>query len=213
MRYRELGTTGVSVSALGFGCMRLPTLGKPNEIDYPAAAELLHYAIDNGVNYVDTAWFYHAETFGQPGASEPFVGEALSGGWRERVNLATKLPQQIVRERADMDRFLEQQLERLQTDHLDFYLVHGLNGPSWDRMVDLGVREFLDTARADGRIRYPAFSFHGDAPDVSSHHRRVRRWAFGQMQFNYMDTEYPGGLRGSALCRRQGRRGRDHGAT
>jgi hypothetical protein len=183
--------------------MRLPTLGKPNLIDYDKAAELLHHAIDSGVNYVDTAWFYHAETFGQPGASEPFVGEALSGGWRERVHLATKLPQQICREADDMERFLEQQLERLQTDHLDFYLVHGLNGSAWDRMDALGVRDFLDAARADGRIRYPAFSFHGDAEDFP----RILDaydWAFGQIQFNYMDTEYQAGHAGLRYAAEKG---------
>jgi predicted aldo/keto reductase-like oxidoreductase len=206
MLYRELGTTGEKVSILGFGCMRLPLIGaasggdrpaaaKASEIDYPAATELLHHAIQHGVNYVDTAWFYHAESFGQPGASEPFVGEALSGGWRDRVNLATKLPQQIVREADDMERFLEAQLERLQTDHLDFYLVHGLNGQAWDRMVGLGVTAFLDAARADGRIRYPAFSFHGQAPDFP---RIIDAydWAFGQLQYNYMDTEYQAGYSG-----------------
>ncbi len=203
MLYRELGSTGEKVSILGFGCMRLPTLGKPNEIDYDAATELLHHAIERGVNYVDTAWFYHAENFGQPGASEPFVGEALSGGWRERVNLATKLPQQIVREADDMERFLEAQLERLKTDHLDFYLVHGLNGAAWDRMVGLGVVDFLDRVRADGRIRYPAFSFHGDAPDFP----RIidgYDWAFGQLQFNYMDTEYQAGLAGLRYAAEKG---------
>jgi len=161
MRYRALGQTGVDVSALGFGCMRLPTLGAPDKIDEAASERLLREAVEQGVNYVDTAWFYHAPAFGQAGQSEPFVGRALSGGWRDRVQLATKLPQQIIRAREDMERFLVRQLERLQTDHIDFYLVHGLDGDAWDRMRDLGVREFLDGARSRGLIRFPAFSFHG----------------------------------------------------
>ncbi|HEY5506356.1 MAG TPA: aldo/keto reductase, partial [Coriobacteriia bacterium] len=185
MLYRTMGSTGVEVSALGFGCMRLPVIGaKAQDIDYPLATEMIHHAIENGVNYVDTAWFYHAENFGQPGQSEPFVGQALSGGWRERVNLATKLPQQILKTREDMDVFLNRQLERLQTDHIDFYLIHGLTGEAWDRVRDLGVLEFLDKAREDGRIRFPAFSFHGQAADfpriIDSYD-----WAFGQIQYNY----------------------------
>jgi uncharacterized protein len=196
MRYRTLGRTGVDVSVLGFGCMRLPTLGAPDRIDEPAATKLLHDAIDSGVNYVDTAYFYHATSFGQAGSSEPFVGRALSGGWRERVNLATKLPQQIVRTREDMDRFLSEQLGRLQTDHIDFYLVHGLNGDSWDRMRDLGVREFLDGARERGLIRFPAFSFHGAAADFPRIIDEYDGWAFGQLQYNYMDIDYQAGHAG-----------------
>ncbi len=196
MRYRSLGRTGVDVSALGFGCMRLPTLGAPDRIDEEAATRLLHDAIDRGVNYVDTAWFYHATSFGQAGQSEPFVGRALSGGWRDRVNLATKLPQQLTHTREDMDRFLEQQLERLRTDHIDFYLVHGLNGETWDRIRDLGVREFMDGARERGLIRFPAFSFHGPAADFPRIIDEYDGWAFGQMQFNYMDIDYQAGLNG-----------------
>ena len=196
MLYRTMGSTGVEVSALGFGCMRLPVIGgKAQDIDYPVATEMLHHAIENGVNYVDTAWFYHAENFGQPGQSEPFVGQALSGGWRERVNLATKLPQQILKNREDMDVFLDRQLERLQTDHIDFYLIHGLTGEAWDRVRELGVLEFLDKARDDGRIRFPAFSFHGQAADfpriIDSYD-----WAFGQIQYNYMDVDYQAGHAG-----------------
>ncbi len=196
MLYRSIGKTGVEASILGFGCMRLPVIGgKPDQIDYPAATELLHYAIDNGVNYVDTAYFYHGKDFGSKGESEPFVGEALSGGWRERVNLATKLPVFILKAREDMDRFLAEQLERLQTDHLDFYLLHGLNGDSFDRVVSLGVFEFLDKAREQGLIRFPAFSYHGTAEDF----RRVvdaYDWAFAQIQYNYVDTTYQAGLEG-----------------
>ena len=196
MQYRALGKTGFDASVLGFGCMRLPTLGAPDRIDEPAATRLLRDAIDKGVNYVDTAWFYHAAVFGQQGQSEPFVGRALSGGWRGRVRLATKLPQQIVRTRADMDRFLEEQLTRLQTDWLDYYLVHGLDGESWDRMKQLGVREFLDAARARGLIRFPAFSFHGRRDDFPRIVDEYDGWAFGQLQYNYMDIDFQAGRHG-----------------
>jgi predicted aldo/keto reductase-like oxidoreductase len=196
MLYRRIGTTGVEASILGFGCMRLPVIGgKPQDIDREAATAMLHRAIEGGVNYVDTAWFYHAEQFGQPGQSEPFVGEALAGGWRDRVHLATKLPQQLLKSRDEMDRFLEKQLKRLQTDHIDFYLVHGVTGETWDKAAGLGVLEFLDSARADGRIKHPAFSYHGKAADFS---RVVDAydWAFAQIQYNYMDIDYQAGHAG-----------------
>jgi len=201
MQYRKLGKTGVKVSALGFGCMRLPTLGAPDRIDEAAAAGLLHRAIEAGVNYIDTAWFYHAAVSMTAGASEPFVGRALAakapgGGWRERVHLATKLPQQIIKTREEMDDFLARQLERLQTDHIDFYLVHGLNGDSWNRMRDLGVREFLDHARKSGLIRHAAFSFHGKKEDFLRIIDEYDGWAFGQIQYNYIDTDYQAGLSG-----------------
>jgi uncharacterized protein len=197
MLYREIGTTGVKASILGFGCMRLPIIDhKPNLIDYPKATELLHYAIDHGVNYVDTAYFYHGVTMGQRGESEPFVGEALSGGWRERVNLATKMPLFFLKERAQMDTFLAEQLGRLQTDHLDFYLLHGLNGETWDRMCALGVREFLDGAIDAGLIRFPAFSYHGNKEDFKRVCDGYDKWAFGQIQYNYMDTDFQAGYDG-----------------
>jgi predicted aldo/keto reductase-like oxidoreductase len=196
MLYRPIGSTGVEASVLGYGCMRLPVIdGRSECVDKPKATELLHYAIDHGVNYVDTAYFYHAEHFGEAGESEPFVGEALEGGWRDRVTLATKMPLWFIKSPDDLDRYLEEQLVRLRTDHIDFYLLHGLNGETWDRMRDLGVREFLDKARADGRIRFPAFSFHGSAVDFP---RIVDEygWAFGQIQYNYMDVDYQAGHAG-----------------
>ena len=204
MRYRQLGKTGVDLSILGFGCMRLPTIGdKPEKIDYSQATELLHFAIDQGVNYVDTAYFYHAAVFGQRGESEPFVGEALAGGWRKKVHLATKLPLFIVRQREQMDAFLTEQLERLKTDYFDFYLLHGLNGAMWDRMRDLGVREFMDKKKAEGTIRFPAFSFHGKAGDF------IRicdeyDWAFAQIQYNYMDRDFQAGYTGLAYAADKG---------
>jgi len=176
--------------------MRLPTLGAPDRIDEAAAAKLLRDAIEAGVNYIDTAWFYHSAVSMAAGESEPFVGRALSGEWRERIHLATKLPQQLVKTREDMDDFLARQLERLQTEHIDFYLVHGLNGESWNRMRDLGVREFLDTARKRGLIRHAAFSFHGAKEDFPRIIDEYDGWAFGQIQYNYVDTEYQAGISG-----------------
>src|ERR1035437_10123753 len=111
MLYRQLGKTEIELSILGFGCMRLPMIdNKPEKIDYTKATQMLHYAIDQGVNYVDTAYFYHAAIFGQRGESEPFVGEALSGGWRKKVHLATKLPLFLLREKEQMEAFLKEQL-------------------------------------------------------------------------------------------------------
>jgi hypothetical protein len=196
MLYRQLNRTGIDLSILGFGCMRLPTIdNKPDKINYPEATRMLHYAIDNGVNYVDTAYFYHSSVFGQRGESEPFVGEALSGGWRKKVNLATKMPLFNLRKKEQMDTFLEEQLGRLKTDYLDFYLLHGLNGETWDRMKDLGVCEFMDKKVAEGKFRFPSFSFHGKAEDF------IRicdeyKWTFAQIQYNYMDTDFQAGYKG-----------------
>ncbi|MCX7026391.1 MAG: aldo/keto reductase [Spirochaetes bacterium] len=198
MQYRRLGKTGLDVSALGFGCMRLPTLGAPEKIDEKEATKLLHRAIEAGVNYIDTAWFYHAASQGQAGASEPFVGRALSGTWRDRVQLATKLPQQILKVREEMDGFLEQQLERLATDHIDLYLIHGLNGKAWDRMRDLGVREFLEKAKHRGLIGHLGFSFHGEKDDFTRIVDEYSGWEFCQIQYNYLDTENQAGRAG--LC-------------
>lgn len=196
MLYRSFGRTGEDVSILGFGCMRLPILeGKRDHINVPLATRMLHYAIDNGVNYVDTAFPYHGTSFQAPGMSETFVGEALSGGYRDRVMLATKLPPWVVETQADMDSVLAGQLERLRTDHVDCYLLHGLHEATWQKMLDVGALEFLDAALADGRIRYAGFSFHDKVPlfkkIVDSYD-----WTFCQMQYNYMDEQYQAGLEG-----------------
>lgn len=206
MRHLPLGSTGIRVPALGFGCMRLPTLGCADRIDEPATTRLLHDAIEKGATWVDTAWFYHGRSFTEPGESEPAVGRALSGGWRGRVQLATKLPQQLVRARPDMDRFLEQQLERLRTDHIDFYLLHSLDGEAWDRMRDLGVREFLEGAQRRGLVGRAAFSFHGHVDDFRRIVDEYDGWAFAQLQLNYVDTEFQAGMAGlrHALARNLG---------
>ncbi len=188
MLYRKNPKNGDELSILGFGAMRLP-LKEDMTIDEPRATKQVRYAIDNGVNYVDTAWPYHM------GESEPFLGRALVDGYREKVKLATKLPQWMVKKPEDMDKFFNAQLERLNTDHIDYYLIHGLNGKSWNQMKELGVTEFLDTAKADGRIINAGFSFHGNgkdfAPIVDGYD-----WNFCQIQYNYMDERNQAGTEG-----------------
>lgn len=187
MLYRTMPANGDRLSILGFGCMRLPTAD--GRIDEPRATRQIRHAIDSGVNYVDTAWPYHA------GEGEPFVGRALAGGYREKVKLATKLPCWMVNTAADMERFLNLQLERLNSTHIDYYLVHGLNGGAWERMAALGVLEFLDRAKADGRIVNAGFSFHGELPDFK---RIVDAcpWVMCQIQYNFLDEVRQAGTEG-----------------
>jgi hypothetical protein len=195
MLYRQAGKTGQKLSILGFGCMRLPIIGdKAHLIDENKAQAMVDYAIRSGVNYFDTAYIYHSEVPFQPGMSELFLGKALKRD-RQNIHLATKLPSWFVESRADMDRFLDQQLERLQTDHIDFYLVHGLSGEMWDKVSKLGVTEFLDAALADGRIRHAGFSFHDDAPAFKPI-VDAYDWSFCQIQYNFMDEDYQAGSAG-----------------
>ncbi len=158
MLYRKVPQKGDELSVLGFGCMRLP-VKENGTIDEERATRQIRYAIDHGVNYIDTAWPYHM------GKSELFLGRALADGYREKIKLATKLPSWIIKSREDMDRILNAQLERLRTDHIDYYLVHGLVGLLWDKMEKLEVLDFLDRAKADGRIVNAGFSFHGTVDD------------------------------------------------
>lgn len=187
MLYRKVPKNGDELSILGFGCMRLPE--KDGKIDEPRATRQIRSAIDRGVNYVDTAWPYHA------GESEPLLGKALKDGYRERVKLATKLPSFLVKSREDMDRYLNAQLKKLDTDHIDYYLVHTLNGPLWEAMVNFGIHDFLDKAKADGRIVNAGFSFHGLPEDFN---RIVDGypWDFCQIQYNYLDEKYQAGTAG-----------------
>ena len=200
MPLRPFGRTGEQVSILGFGAMRLPFLdGKRECIDVPLATEMLHYALDHGVNYVDTAFPYHGASFDEtPGNSEGFIGDAVAnGGYRDKVLLATKLPPWVVKSREDMDRILKGQLERMRTDRIDCYLVHGIGEKAWRKLADLGLVDFLDKAKADGRIRYAGFSFHDDpptfAPIVDAYD-----WDFCQIQYNFLDVDYQAGAAGLA---------------
>ncbi|MGQ9629669.1 MAG: aldo/keto reductase [bacterium] len=190
MRFRRFGKLEWKVSALGFGCMRLPTRGESANIDEPEATKMLRYAIDQGVNYVDTAYGYHG------GNSERFVGRALKDGYRERVKLATKLPTWLVKAPEDFDRCLNEQLEKLQTDHVDFYLLHALNKDRWPKMRDLGVIEWAEGAMADGRIGHLGFSFHDKHDTFREIVDAYDGWTFCQIQYNYMNEEEQAGTKG-----------------
>jgi predicted aldo/keto reductase-like oxidoreductase len=196
MLYRKMNKAAPELSILGFGCMRLP-LRENGQIDEEHATRMLRYAIDNGVNYVDTAYPYHN------GESEPFVGRALFGGYREKVYLATKLPSWLITSQEDMDKYLNEQLSRLKTDSIDFYLVHGLSRAFWENVSKLGVTDFLDNAIADGRICNAGFSFH-DNVSVFKEIVDAYDWTFAQIQYNYMDEHYQAGTEGLEYAAKKG---------
>ncbi|HPE68671.1 MAG TPA: aldo/keto reductase [Thermotogota bacterium] len=198
MEQKEFGRSGKKVSLLGFGCMRLPILnGEESNINEPLATQMLRLAIDGGVNYIDTAYPYHQEK------SEPFVGRALSDGYREKVFLATKSPVWKVEKREDFDRFLDEQLSRLQTSWVDMYLLHALHRKSWEKIQNLGALDFLQEKIQQGKIRYAGFSFH-DEREVFMDILEAFDWDFCQIQLNYMDTEYQAGLKGYEAARSKG---------
>ena len=188
MLYRKMPKTKEPLSALGFGCMRLPVL-TDGKIDEKRAIDQIRHAIDQGVNYIDTAWPYHG------GQSEPLVGKALCDGYRDKAYIATKLPSWMVRDRAHMDEFLEAQLKLLQTDQIDYYLIHNLAGPMWDRLKQRQVLEFLDRAKQSGKIKYAGFSFHGRVDDFQTIVDDYS-WEFCQIQYNYLDEFHQAGTQG-----------------
>jgi predicted aldo/keto reductase-like oxidoreductase len=194
MQYREFGQIDFRPSVLN------DDEGKPDfkRIDYPLATEMLHRAIEAGVNYVDTAWMYHEDT------SEVWLGEALKGGYRERVMVASKMPVWNVKKPDDFDRILGIQLERLQDDHIDFYLLHGLDADHWQTVLEQGQLESAERALADGRIRHLGFSFHGLYEDFETIVAATDLWEFVQIQFNYMDEDYQAGRKGLELAAGKG---------
>ncbi|MGD0940262.1 MAG: aldo/keto reductase [Terracidiphilus sp.] len=202
MQYREFGRLDWRVSALGFGCMRFPTADgerlSPN-IAEAEAVRMVRHAIDCGVNYLDTAYPYHG------GQSEIVVGRALMDGYREKVKLATKLPVWMVESEADFDRLLNEQLAKLQTDHIDFYLLHALSHTRWhDVVLKQKLLDRAEAALADGRIRHLGFSFHDEYEGFVEIVDGTDLWSFCQIQYNYMDTETQAGTRGLKLAADKG---------
>jgi predicted aldo/keto reductase-like oxidoreductase len=199
MKYRKFGHLDWEVAVLGFGAMRLPTIGNdPSHVDEPQAIEMIRYAIDHGINYLDTAYPYHEKH------SEIVVGKALLNGYREKVKLATKLPSWLVESPDDFDRFLDEQLEKLQTDHIDFYLLHALNSTRWPKLRDWEVLNWAESALTDGRIHYLGFSFHDDYTLFKDIVNATDRWTFCQIQYNFMDIEYQAGIKGLQYAANKG---------
>ena len=196
MEMRRMDKLGIETSLLGFGCMRFPVNGE-GKIDRPRAQEMLDKAIAAGVNYIDTAYPYHN------GESEPFVGEALKKYDRSSLYIATKLPVWMVNSVEDAERIFNEQLEHLQSDYVDFYLLHAMGRERFEAMRDLGVIDRLAQLKEEGKIKYLGFSFH-DSYEVFEEMIHYRDWDFCQIQLNYMDTEEQAGLKGYQLATDKG---------
>jgi len=171
--------------------MRLPTVGGDHaQIDEAEATRMIHYAIDHGVNYFDTAYGYHG------GNSERFLGRALKGGYREKVRVATKMPTNEVKEYADFDRLLNEQLSKLDLPYIDFYLLHGLRKDRWDAVHGLGYISWAEKALADGRVRHLGFSFHDSYEALKAIIDDFGGWTMCQIQYNYMNEQVQAGTEG-----------------
>ncbi|MDR1573949.1 MAG: aldo/keto reductase [Clostridiales Family XIII bacterium] len=196
MQYRINPKSGDRLSVLGFGCMRFPR-GFAARIDVEKTEKLILSAIDRGVNYFDTAYIY--------GGSETALGEILRrNGVRESIFLATKLPYGQCKRFEDFDRLFEEQLERLQTDYIDYYLIHNLSGaPPWRGLLELGAEAWIAEKKKEGRIRRIGFSFHG-AQNGFLNLLDEYDWDFCQIQYNYMDENYQAGRVGLQKAHEKG---------
>ncbi|MCI8404819.1 MAG: aldo/keto reductase [Clostridia bacterium] len=189
MKYRTLA--GEKISVLGFGCMRFPTVSKnQGDIDEEKSSAMLRYAVEKGVNYFDMAYVYH------DGESESFIGRVLKP-YRDKIHIATKCPTWHVKKEEDFDILLNEQLKRLQTDYIDFYLMHALDKDRFDNIVvKYNLIDKLNKAKADGKIRHIGFSFHDDCETFMRIIDSNPGWEFCQIQFNYINLDYQAGMRG-----------------
>ena len=190
MKYRKLGKNNDMVSVISYGCMRLPILdGNVGNIDEALAIQQIRYAIDKGINYIDTAYSYHM------GHSELVVGKALKAGYREKVYVADKLPTWLIKEPQDMYKYLDKQLSKMGIDCIDFYLIHTLDKKKWEKALKNNLFEFIEKAKSTGKIKQIGFSFH-DNYEVFKEIVDAYNWDFCQIQLNYMDEDYQAGLAG-----------------
>jgi uncharacterized protein len=198
MNYRRLGNTGKQVSVLGFGLMRLPVFNhEQSRIDEEQSWEMVETAIEHGVNYFDTAYPYHG------GKSEEFASKIIMSGYRDKIYIADKMPSWQIKVSLDMDKYLQEQLQRLKTEYIDFYLLHALNAKNWKNLKELGVLDWLQKKKQEGRISHIGFSFH-DKFEVFEEIITAFDWEFCQIQYNYLDTEFQAGQAGLRLAAERG---------
>ena len=198
MKYRNFGKLGIQGSAFGLGCMRFNGAASGDSIiDEQKAIGLIRRAIDGGVTYIDTAYVYLDKT------SEIVLGKALLDGYRDKVTIATKMPSEAVHDRASMEALLETELKKLQTDHIDFYLMHGINKEKWEYFKSIGAPQFFDDMKKEGKIRYKCFSFHGPY-DEFEYIINDYDWDMVQIQYNFMDVENQAGTKGLELAGKLG---------
>lgn len=195
MQYRKIEKNGDEISALGYGAMRLPT--KNGMIDKERAKKQIYHAIDHGVNIIDTAYPYHG------GASESFLGEILKDGYKEKVKICTKMPSWSIRKYEDMEKYLEIQLEKLQTDCIEYYLVHNMSLVKFEKLKEIGVIEFLEDAKEKGKINNIGFSFHSDL-DSFKEIIDAYNWDVCLIQYNYMDEKNQAGTEGLEYAHSKG---------
>ena len=194
MKYRNFGKLGIQRSAFGLGCMRFNGAASGDSIiDEEKAISLIRRAIDGGVTYIDTAYVYLDKT------SEIIVGKALQDGYREKVTIATKMPAELVHNREEMQAMLDEELKKLQTDHIDFYLMHGINKEKWEYFKSIGAPEFFDDMKKAGKIRYKCFSFHAPYEEFE-YIIKDYDWDMVQIQYNFMNEEYQAGTKGLELA-------------
>lgn len=193
MEKRKIEKLGVEPSLLGYGCMRFPVT-EDGAIIEEEAALLLDKAMENGVNYIDTAFPYHNEK------SEEFVGRYLEKKDRDSFYLATKLPVWKLEKQEDVRRIFEEQLAKLRTDHVDFYLLHALDKDKWEKVLKYNAIEECLKLKEEGRIRFLGFSFH-DEMHVYKEILNYRDWDFVQLQLNYVDTNIQQGLEGYEMAK------------
>jgi len=198
MKYRNIIKDETKVSVLGFGCMRFPLVEKTEVVDIKEVERMLYYAIDNGINYIDTAWPYHNEK------SEEILGFLLKNGYRKKVKLATKMPCWLIENRSDFDKYLDLQMRRLKTEYIDYYLLHALFSKRWESMMNLDVLTWADEAKKKGQIGGFGFSFHDSLPVFKKIIDEYPDWDFCQIQYNMVGEDIQAGTCGLKYANKNG---------
>jgi len=204
MQYRSFGETDFKVSTLGFGCLRLPVKDAGSNAFSPnvteeEAIENIRYGIDHGINYVDTSYLYHS------GRSEEVVGKALKDGYRQKAKLKTKSPVYLFKEADDFDKYLDEQLKRLDTDYVDYYIFHALCDDTWENaVVKFELLDKMEKAKRDGKIGHIGFSFHDRYEYFNKIVDGYDKWETCMIQLNLLDTEYQAGIKGMKYAASKG---------